>query len=304
MKNPNIGLVLSGGGARGAYQLGVQAAFSKFGLIDDIRAISGGSIGAFSSLLYLIKDLKTCYGIWKDMDYERVLGYKKKLTDKIPVNSKGLFNRQALLSYLYRNFDLTELLKTDIPIYACCSKIIKKGFIKKYVPEYFLLSNKPTDFIIQVILASSAIPIIFDAVQIGDNMYVDCLKTDNEPSYPLSKYELDYLFVVPLTASHDPKKYRLYDIPVIDFECDEMRDSKMINMLEFDSDRFDYYMNLGYAVGVTLLNYVSQFGAFTKVKKGMKPLPSYVSLKTANISLIPQKLLSIDEIIVDVKKGI
>ena len=56
MKQINIGLVLSGGGARGAYQLGVMLAMEKYGLTKNVSAIAGGSIGSFSMMGFLMKD--------------------------------------------------------------------------------------------------------------------------------------------------------------------------------------------------------------------------------------------------------
>lgn len=302
MKKPDIGLVLSGGGARGAYQLGVMAAIEKFHLYDRIKAVSGGSIGSFSSLLFLIRDISACYHIWKDMDSERVLGYKDSLTAKIPIKARGLFSRGALMSYIYRNFDLDKMLQIDIPIYSCCSRVIKRGIKKTYVPEYFLLNYKTHDFVTRVLLASSAIPLIFDAIEIDGKTYVDCLKSDNEPSKPLEQYELDYLFVVPLTSSHSPAKYRDSDIPVIDFVTDELLVSPMINMLEFDPTRTDYYVNLGYYVGCTLLGWLKDHNAF-KAERQPRQFPNYVSLQSLGIKLNPQRIFTIEELVEDIKKG-
>ena len=46
-QNTKIGLVLSGGGTKGAYQAGVYKAMEELGLIPHIKAIAGTSIGFF-----------------------------------------------------------------------------------------------------------------------------------------------------------------------------------------------------------------------------------------------------------------
>ena len=46
-----IGLVLSGGGAKGAYEVGVWEALKESHVADDICAISGTSIGAINAAL-------------------------------------------------------------------------------------------------------------------------------------------------------------------------------------------------------------------------------------------------------------
>ena len=47
-----IGLVLSGGGAKGAYEVGVWQALYKAGLAGDVAAVSGTSIGAVNAALF------------------------------------------------------------------------------------------------------------------------------------------------------------------------------------------------------------------------------------------------------------
>lgn len=47
-----IGLVLSGGGAKGAYEVGVWQAMEEMGLAGDVKAISGTSVGAINAALF------------------------------------------------------------------------------------------------------------------------------------------------------------------------------------------------------------------------------------------------------------
>lgn len=47
-----IGLVLSGGGAKGAYEVGVWQAMEEMGLAGDVAAISGTSVGAINGALF------------------------------------------------------------------------------------------------------------------------------------------------------------------------------------------------------------------------------------------------------------
>lgn len=52
-----IGLVLSGGGAKGAYQVGMFKAFEELGIAGNISAMSGCSIGAYAEVIYAMKGL-------------------------------------------------------------------------------------------------------------------------------------------------------------------------------------------------------------------------------------------------------
>ena len=55
LKNKKIGLVLSGGGAKGAYQVGMFRALEELGLAGNITAMSGCSIGAYAAVIYAIR---------------------------------------------------------------------------------------------------------------------------------------------------------------------------------------------------------------------------------------------------------
>ena len=60
-----VGLSLGGGGAKGAYQIGVLKALEEYNLIDSINVISGVSIGAINAYFYLCSNnSQTVYDIW------------------------------------------------------------------------------------------------------------------------------------------------------------------------------------------------------------------------------------------------
>ena len=51
VSNNSIGLVLSGGGAKGAYETGAYKALEQFGITERITAIAGTSVGALNAVL-------------------------------------------------------------------------------------------------------------------------------------------------------------------------------------------------------------------------------------------------------------
>ena len=55
-----IGLVLAGGGGKGAYELGVWKALQKLGICEYISVFSGASVGAFNALLFAMNDKIMC----------------------------------------------------------------------------------------------------------------------------------------------------------------------------------------------------------------------------------------------------
>ena len=61
-----IGLVLAGGGAKGAYQVGVWQALCEMGLDRIITGMSGSSIGAINALLFSSVGLDAARQVWME----------------------------------------------------------------------------------------------------------------------------------------------------------------------------------------------------------------------------------------------
>ena len=66
MAGESLGLVLSGGAAKGAYEVGVWQALVETDLADDITAISGTSVGAINAALFAsVGDTNKCIRLWE-----------------------------------------------------------------------------------------------------------------------------------------------------------------------------------------------------------------------------------------------
>lgn len=61
---PDIGLVLCGGGGRGAYQIGVWQALNELGLDRYINGVSGTSAGALNAALFACGNISLAENVW------------------------------------------------------------------------------------------------------------------------------------------------------------------------------------------------------------------------------------------------
>jgi len=160
-----LGLVLSGGGARGIAHLGVIKALEEKGLTFDF--ISGTSAGAIVGSLY-------AQGYTPDeiLKFTEDTSFIRHLRPAL--NLKGLIRMNGLSSMLanYLPHDSFEGLKIPMTIAATN--------INRGKPEYFN-SGK----LIKAILASACIPIIFNHITIDGVDYVDGGITDNFPIGPI-----------------------------------------------------------------------------------------------------------------------
>ena len=138
MKPKKIGLVLAGGGGKGAYQLGVWKFFKEIGLDEHIEVISGTSVGALNAILFSLENYENCEKIWKGKIKEKILLKNENLqsiidqitmlrsSEKISIKKyiklfnnlkkDGLFSRDGLNNFIDQ---IKMLLSSEIIIKKC-----------------------------------------------------------------------------------------------------------------------------------------------------------------------------------------
>lgn len=182
----HLGLVLSGGGARGISHLGVIKALEEEGLTFSI--VSGASAGAIAGALY-------CAGHTP----EEICQFIKKTN--FLTTFRPSFNWLSLLNIERASGELKKYLPEDsfsalkIPLHVSTTDITR-GKVKVYKKGQLI---KP-------ILASCSIPVVFNPVKIGKRTLVDGGILDNLP-YQSIKKRCDK--IVALHCNPIDKGYRL-----------------------------------------------------------------------------------------------
>ncbi len=193
IKRPKIGLVLSGGGAKGFAHIGVLKVLEEAGIkIDYIGGTSMGSVigGLYASgynasqidsifkrtnfdeLIndYIPRSSKNFYGKKNDELYAIVLPFSNFKIGIPEALSKGMYNYN-LLSSLTRNVrHVRDFNKLPTP-FLCIGTNIETG-------EEVLL-NKGN--LVQAMMASAAFPSLFTPVEIDGNLLVDGGVVNNYP---------------------------------------------------------------------------------------------------------------------------
>ena len=203
-----IGLVLSGGGAKGFAHIGVLKVFEQAGV--KIDYIGGTSIGAVVGGLYASGYNATQIdSIFKDTDFNNLItdfiprsskNFYEKRNDELyaltlPVNkfkvgipvalSKGVYNFN-LLSRLTNNVRHTrDFTKLPIP-FLCIATDIETG-------EQVVLDKGSLP---QALLASSAFPSLFSPVEIDGKLLVDGGVSNNYPIDEIRKLGADVIIGV------------------------------------------------------------------------------------------------------------
>jgi NTE family protein len=164
-KKYNIGFVLSGGGARGFAHLGFIQALNEAGIIPDV--ISGTSAGAIIGALYADG--------YRPKDILKFLNTGSRLNLMRPVLPReGLLQINGIRKILKTNLRATTFNELRIPLFVAATD---------------LNNGKATYFsegeLIEPIIASASIPVLFQPVIIDNISFVDGGVLDNLPIHPI-----------------------------------------------------------------------------------------------------------------------
>ena len=174
--NMNIGLVLSGGFAKGAYQLGALRAISEFVPLEDIKCMSSSSIGTLNSYAYATGQMDKIEDMWTNiMDgSSRVFITKILRGSLLQQYIKDIFNGEPM----------------SIPFYTCLLDYAGKEV------HYKNLAKTSLEKVPTYLKASVAFPIYNKPVEMGARRYFDGGFVDNIPVHPLVKHDLDYIICI------------------------------------------------------------------------------------------------------------
>lgn len=205
---PKIGLVLSGGGAKGLAHIGALKVIDSMGLKVDY--IAGTSMGAVVGALYASGySGMQLDSIFRQVDFDRLIN------DDIPRSSKSFFERDNNEKYaIALPFDG---LKVNLPsaisrgqnVFNLISKLTLhvshiEDFEKLPIPFFCIATNVETGEAIQLengnlaqsILASGAFPSLFQPVIINDQILIDGGVVNNYPIDELKAKGMDLIIGV------------------------------------------------------------------------------------------------------------
>ncbi len=173
----NIGLVLSGGMAKGAYQIGALRALNRFLPLSEIKYLSCASVGVLNGYAYITENLDTAEKMWKNIcnDQTRIIINKLLKNSMLQQNIAYLCDREKA-----------------IPSSFYCSLLD----VNQRAIVYKDLSAVDAHQLPLYLNASIAMPIYNHPVKLGSTSYFDGALIDNIPVFPLLRHEPDYIVCV------------------------------------------------------------------------------------------------------------
>ncbi|MGD9908269.1 MAG: patatin-like phospholipase family protein, partial [Mesotoga sp.] len=162
-----IGLVLSGGGARGAYQIGVWKALKDCGI--EIGGVYGTSVGAINSMAVAMDNFEDARQLWLKIDFDKV----------VKNGPDGNLIEKALAALKSRGFDpaplrenFGRLLKEELVRKAKIDVGIVTYSLSNMEPKELFLDDIPEGKLEDYILASANHP-VFKREEIGSEKFID-----------------------------------------------------------------------------------------------------------------------------------
>lgn len=261
-----IGLVLAGGGAKGAYQIGIWKALRELNIDKHISVVSGTSIGALNAMLFLQGDLKIAEEVWYELSMDKILPtdnfdlFKKGImltigSKNIPfikkymprVLEEGNISKEGILDVINKYLDIEKVKASKIECYATCTEV------EELKAKYFRYNDYSIDDIKKIILATSAIPSIYEAEEICGKKYLDGGMVDNIPVQPVYGAGCDLIIASCLSSVDIINRDSFPNTNIIEIKPMEGDTGVKDGLLDFNNKSIKKRISRGYEETINLL---------------------------------------------------
>ena len=236
-----IGLVLAGGGGKGAYELGVWKALKQLNLTKYISVFSGTSIGAFNSILFAMDEVEKADKLWEEVTMEKLIKRgiglyiggknlqlaKKFLTDKL---EHGAISNDGAVEIVEKYLDFDKIKENNKICYAACTKL------PNFNAKYFKINDYDNETAKKIILASASLPLIYDSTEVLGEKYIDGGIADNVPIQPVYGERCDIIIVVLLSKEAQVDRSLYPNSKLIIIEPENLVENAIMGTLNLDAN--------------------------------------------------------------------
>lgn len=197
------GLVFSGGGTCGAYQIGFWKALRETGADKEVTALSGSSVGSLNALLFANGDLELATDIWLNLKQTDMFRLRPFL------DGRGPFSQIGFAQLIDRIAENWETMSKGVPIYSCVSVLENEDGSPAQIdlsqrmggrPEYIYLNELEYNRMKNVVLASSAVPYVYPRRHVKGRECIDGDFSDKTPYLPIAGCGCDRVIILHLNT--------------------------------------------------------------------------------------------------------
>ncbi|MCM1363983.1 MAG: patatin-like phospholipase family protein [Faecalibacterium sp.] len=244
------GLVLAGGGAKGAYQIGAWKAMREIGVT--FEAVSGVSIGSINGAFIAADDYKNAVEFWNIASIDKGVKTEEPLPDpenlfsrknwgvlfKEFMKNKG-FDASPVNDFLKDYIDEEKVRKSGIPL-----AIVTVQMTQGVNPLELFIDDIPQGALVDYLLASSNIPLANNIGPEGEH-FLDGGIYDNIPVSVLKKNGYNRLVVVDISSikgvNHSLDLINSQIVYIRPYNIDDLGAA-----FDFDNDMIEKRIKMGY----------------------------------------------------------
>lgn len=244
------GIVLEGGGAKGAYQIGAWQALREAGV--KIKGIAGTSVGALNGALMCMGDYENAREVWENISYSKVMDVDDNWMSQFMQGTLGMaeFFEGTFKTMKDGGMDVTPL-KNLIAEHVDTQRILDSP-IEFYVLTFCMDDMKELDvdvktlepsMIPDLLLASAYIFPLFKNERMHGKMFIDGGVINNVPLGSLTERGYEDIIMLRIFGIGREKKVKVSENTTI-YSVEPRVD--LGNIIDFDAEKSKLHMRTGY----------------------------------------------------------
>ena len=248
-------IALEGGGAKGAYEVGVWQALEEAGI--KYNAVSGTSVGALNGAMMVMRDLEGAVRAWKDIRLSDVIDLEGDQEENLHKVLNGEVDLRDIQELIPQALDIIRNRGLDVaPLRAWVHEVADEKKIKESDVEFFVstvsltdkkglevkVNDLPEDEICDMLLASAYHP-SFRLEKLGGKYYADGGFVDTLPLHVLVENGYKDIIAVRIPGHGIERRFRIpedVNITLISTNSD------LGGVLNFDAEQSRRDMLIGY----------------------------------------------------------
>lgn len=286
------GLALSGGGARGAYQVGCWKALQAMGI--SFAAVSGSSIGAVNGALVCQGDIRAAEALWNGLAQANLFFVRRgnlfRFLDTLArdlallmlplpnlkavklakysatliklfsadgalrmLGREGLINPDAVKEVLAEHLDLKRVLDGPRPLFVTTWSMPRISELLRS-SRTFSLQDFDEESAWRVLLASMALPLLFPGISIRGRDHRDGVLAEWLPLRPLAEHKMTHIVAISTKPMPSAVAVDVPGVEVLLIAPAERLGRFPMSTLRFTRENISTWIETGYEDARRILN--------------------------------------------------
>lgn len=253
--NEKCALVLSGGGAKGCFEIGAWRALREAGY--HFEAIAGASVGSLNAALIAQDAFEAAERLWNSISIEQVVNIPRRFIKNgvLNINSENIKDIQKLNKSLVKgkldSTPLRRLIESNINEKLIRSRKVDLGIVTYNLshlkPVEIFIDRMPEGSVADYLLASASFP-LFSSTKINGKNFIDGGIHDNLPFRMLKKRGYKNMVVIDISGLGNNRRPDITGTRTLyiknSLELGTLAD--IYGILKFDTRFLQNFKELGY----------------------------------------------------------